>query len=97
MWVFVSVVSYNRVSLCDPGCPGPHSVDQASLELTQVLPAFAFQVLELKVCPTTSRPLFIESVLFREGEVLVDQELGVTKKKGTSSFLKNGRLLLIEC
>ena len=36
--------------LC-PGCPGIHSVDQASLELRN-LPASASQLLGLKVCAT---------------------------------------------
>ena len=44
----------DRVSLCSPGCPGTHSVDQAGLELRN-LPASASQVLELKVCTTTAR------------------------------------------
>jgi hypothetical protein len=44
-----------RVSLCSPGCPGTHSVDQAGLELRN-LPASASQVLGLKVCATTARP-----------------------------------------
>jgi hypothetical protein len=26
----------HRVSLCSPGCPGTHSVDQAGLELTEI-------------------------------------------------------------
>jgi hypothetical protein len=38
-----------RVSLCSPGCPGTHAVDQAG----QNLPASASQVLRLKVCATT--------------------------------------------
>ena len=38
----------NRVSLCSPGCPGTHSVDQAGLELRNP-PASASQVLGLKV------------------------------------------------
>jgi hypothetical protein len=38
----------DRVSLCSPGCPGTHSVDQAGLELRNP-PAFASQVLGLKV------------------------------------------------
>jgi hypothetical protein len=42
----------NRVSLCSPGCPGTHSVDQAVLKLRN-LPASTSQVLELKVCATT--------------------------------------------
>jgi hypothetical protein len=38
--------------LCSSGCPGTHSVDQAGLELRNP-PAFASQVLGLKVCATT--------------------------------------------
>jgi hypothetical protein len=34
----------DRVSLCGPGCPGTHSVDQAGLELTNP-PASASPVL----------------------------------------------------
>jgi hypothetical protein len=26
----------DKVCLCSPGCPGPHSVDQAGLELTEL-------------------------------------------------------------
>jgi hypothetical protein len=37
----------DRVSLCSPGCPGTHSVDQAGLELRNP-PASASQVLGLK-------------------------------------------------
>jgi hypothetical protein len=39
----------DRVSLCSPGCPGTHSVDQAGLELRNP-PASASQVLGLKAC-----------------------------------------------
>jgi hypothetical protein len=39
------------VSLCSPGCPGTHSVDQAGFELRN-LPASASQVLGLKACAT---------------------------------------------
>jgi hypothetical protein len=42
----------DRVSLCSPGCPGTHSVDQAGLELRN-LPASSSQVLGLKACTTT--------------------------------------------
>jgi hypothetical protein len=48
----------DRVSLCSPGCPGTHSVDQAGLELRN-LPASASQVLGLKACTTTARPLIL--------------------------------------
>jgi hypothetical protein len=41
----------DRVSLCSPGCPGTHSVDQADLELRN-LPAS--QVVGLKACATTA-------------------------------------------
>jgi hypothetical protein len=42
----------DRVSLCSPGCPGTHSVDQAGLELRNP-PASASWVLGLKACATT--------------------------------------------
>jgi hypothetical protein len=45
-----------RVSLCSPGCPGIHSVDQADLKLRN-LPASASQVLELKACATTAHEI----------------------------------------
>jgi hypothetical protein len=41
----------DRVSLCSPGCPGAHSVDQAGLQLRNP-PASASQVLGLKACAT---------------------------------------------
>jgi hypothetical protein len=43
----------DRVSLCSPGYPGTHSVDQAGLKLRN-LPASASQVLGLKACATTT-------------------------------------------
>jgi hypothetical protein len=46
------LVFQDRVSLCSPGCPGTHSVDQAGLELRNP-PASASRVLGLKVCTTT--------------------------------------------
>ena len=52
MTVFFSF--QDRVSLCSPGCPETHSVDQAGLELRN-LPASASQVLGLKVCATTAQ------------------------------------------
>jgi hypothetical protein len=47
LFCFVVVVFQNRVSLCSPGCPGTHSVDQAGLELRNS-PASASQVLHFK-------------------------------------------------
>jgi hypothetical protein len=48
--------SGDRVSLCSPGCPGTHFVDQAGLKLRN-LPASASQVLGLKVA---SRNFFLK-------------------------------------
>jgi hypothetical protein len=45
------LVFRDSVSLCSPGCPGTHSVDQAGLELRN-LPASASRVLGLKACAT---------------------------------------------
>jgi hypothetical protein len=45
---------FKTVSLYSPGCPGTHFVDQAGHELRNP-PAFASQVLGLKVCITTTR------------------------------------------
>ena len=44
----------DRVSLCSPGCPGTHSVDQAGLELRDQ-PASVSQVLGVKAYATTAR------------------------------------------
>jgi hypothetical protein len=44
---FFFLVFRDRVSLCSPGCPGTHSVDQAGLKLRNS-PASASQVLGLK-------------------------------------------------
>jgi hypothetical protein len=51
--LFLFFVFWDRVSLCSPGCPGTHFVDQAGLELRNPL-ASASQVLGLKVCATTA-------------------------------------------
>jgi hypothetical protein len=51
-FVFVFVFVFrDRVSLCSPGCPGTHFVDQAGLELRNP-PACASRVLGLKACAT---------------------------------------------
>jgi hypothetical protein len=46
----------DRVSLCNPGCPGTHSVDHTGLQLRN-LPASASRVLGLKVWAITAQPL----------------------------------------
>jgi hypothetical protein len=51
---FFFLVFRDRVSLCSPGCPGTHSVDQAGLKLRNP-PASVSQMLGLKVCATTAR------------------------------------------
>jgi hypothetical protein len=58
MWFFLGGEGVrDRVSLCSPGCPGTHSVDQAGLELRNP-PASASQVLGLKTCATTPGDFF---------------------------------------
>jgi hypothetical protein len=52
MSFFVVVVFRDRISLCSPGCPGTHFVDQAGLELRDP-PASTSRVLGLKACATT--------------------------------------------
>jgi hypothetical protein len=51
--LFFFFLLWDRVSLYSPGCPGTHSVDQASLKLRNP-PASASQVLGLKACATTA-------------------------------------------
>ena len=46
--------SKTEVLYIAPGCPGPHSVDQAGLELRN-WPASASQVLGLKACITPAQ------------------------------------------
>jgi hypothetical protein len=48
----------DSVSLCSPGCPGTHFVDQAGLELRNP-PASASQVLGLKARATTAQQLLL--------------------------------------
>jgi hypothetical protein len=50
------LVFRDRVSLYSPGCPGPHFVDQAGLELRNP-PASASRALGLKACATTAQLL----------------------------------------
>jgi hypothetical protein len=51
-FLFFWLVFRDRVSQCSPGCPGTHSVDQASLKFRNP-PASASQVLGLKAFATT--------------------------------------------
>jgi hypothetical protein len=52
LFVCLFFVFQDRVSLCSPGCPGTHSVDQTGLELRNP-PASASRVLGLKAYATT--------------------------------------------
>jgi hypothetical protein len=63
-FVVIVLVFQDRVSLCSPGCPGTHSVDQAGLELRN-LPASASQVLGLQTCATTAQP-YLSKFLIHE-------------------------------
>jgi hypothetical protein len=51
IFFFFFLVFRDRVSLCSPGCPGTHFVDQAGLELRNP-PASASRGLGLKACTT---------------------------------------------
>jgi hypothetical protein len=55
-FVFFFFFLRDRVSLCSPGCPGTHSVDQAGLKLRNP-PVSASRVLGLKACPAGPRSL----------------------------------------
>jgi hypothetical protein len=67
--LFVCLFVWDRVSLCSPGCPGTHFVDQADLELRN-LPASASQMLGLKVRATISGYLLFLYQVARLGECL---------------------------
>jgi hypothetical protein len=58
LFVWLVLIFPDRVSLCSPGCPGTHVVDQAGLELRNP-PASASRVLGLKACATTTRLHFV--------------------------------------
>jgi hypothetical protein len=69
----------DRVSLCSPGCPGTHFVDQAGLELRN-LPASASHVLGLKACATT--PGESDFLLSRKGCVTTPSCMGYQTQEG---------------
>jgi hypothetical protein len=62
MKVFFFLDFRDRVSLCSPGCPETHSVEQTGLELGNP-PASASQVLGLKACATTAQLVMKDSLL----------------------------------
>jgi hypothetical protein len=56
-FVFLGFFFRDRVSLCNPDCPGTHFVDQAGLEL-RIPPMSASQILGLKACTMTAQHIF---------------------------------------
>lgn len=56
--MFVCLSFWDRVSLCSSGCPGPHSVDQVSLELRD-LPASASECCDYKCVPPFPAFLYV--------------------------------------
>jgi hypothetical protein len=70
LFVLFCFVFGDRVSLCSPGCPGTHFVDQAGLELRNP-PASASRVLGLKACATTPGVSQLFTRMFNGGEQLL--------------------------
>jgi hypothetical protein len=66
---FCFFVFRDRVSLCSPGCPGTHFVDQAGLKLRNP-PASASQVLGLEACTTTPDPYLLKEKKVNEIKLL---------------------------
>ncbi|GAB1287637.1 Acid-sensing ion channel 5 [Apodemus speciosus] len=66
-----------RVSLCSPGCPGTHSVDQAGLELRN-LPASASQVLGLQLGSDLAWLGLVEAVTSMKKQV-AEEDTGVAR------------------
>ena len=84
VWFLVFLVFRDRVSLCSPGCPGTHFVDQAGLELRN-LPASASQVLGLKASATTARPNPYSLVWFMSFQTWVLRSCNPPRQYGTLS------------
>ena len=60
VFLFCFLFFQDRVSLCSPGCPGTHFVDQCGLKLRN-LPASASQVLGLKACTTMPLGFYVDA------------------------------------
>jgi hypothetical protein len=78
----------DRVSLCSPGCPGTHSVDQAGLRLRN-LPASASRVLGLKAWATTPGQYFCLLLQCTDSERATYPDTYLVSKKGK----QKGRLV----
>ncbi|GAB1290175.1 Coiled-coil domain-containing protein 62 [Apodemus speciosus] len=88
----------NWVSLCSPGCPGTHSVDQAGLELRNS-PASASQALGLKAWVTTAwLGITLKINKHIEREKRKDELLDIAKSKQdrTNSELHNLRQIYVK-
>ena len=48
--LFVCLFFRDRISLCSPGCPGTHSVDQAGLKLQGSFSSLGFDLHYFLVC-----------------------------------------------
>jgi hypothetical protein len=60
----------DRVSLCSPGCPGTHFVDQAGLKLRNT-PTSASRVLGFKACTTTPGTILLLNVIMLTKSYLI--------------------------
>jgi hypothetical protein len=72
--LFVFGIFQDRVSLCSPGYPGTHSLEQAGLYLRNP-PVSAFQVLGLKACATTDQGLALS---YRHTATIIRVNVGKT-------------------
>jgi hypothetical protein len=67
----------DRVSLCSPGCPGTHSVDQAGLELRNPPASLCFPSVGIKgVCHHCLASFFFKIVLQLNKWVQEPQDTG---------------------
>jgi hypothetical protein len=71
----------DRVSLCSPGCPGTHSVDQAGLQLRNPS-ASASQLLGLKACATTAWLLLLFFLNLKNVVCLLEHRHACTRVLG---------------
>jgi hypothetical protein len=98
----------DRVFLCNPGCPGTHSVDEPGLELRNP-PASVSQVIGLKVSTTTAwqhlplisdsqhnfKPVFVSSIYFIYIHTSVLYFTFKKKKPSEAHLLKHFDLLRV--
>jgi hypothetical protein len=84
VWFGFVLCFQDRVSLCSPGWPGTHFVDQAGVKLRNP-PASASQVLGLKACATTARrPVSTFLLLYHSNRLPETRQLGSRDKVSRS-------------